>query len=59
MLIQAVMLDAAVTYAKDKPQVMEKLKAAIAQGAERTFGLDMHCVQLTDRRVRLTSSLQK
>lgn len=59
MLIHAVMLDQAVTYAKDKPQMMDKLKAAIAQGAERTFGLDLRRVQLTDAGVRLTSSLQR
>ena len=59
MFIQAVMLDQAVTYAKDNPQMMDKLKAAIAQGAKRTFGLDLRRVQLTDAGVRLTSSLQR
>lgn len=53
MLIQAVLLDQAVTSAKDNAEMMDKVKAAIAQGAQRTFGLDLRRVQLTNAGVKL------
>lgn len=53
MLIHAMLLDATVADAKSKPQEMDKLKAAIAQGAKVTLGLDLRRLQLTDAGLRM------
>jgi hypothetical protein len=59
MLIQAALLDAAVEGAKSDPQTMAKVKAAIAAGAKRTFGLDLKSARLTDAGMVVTkASLQ-
>lgn len=53
MLIHTMLLDAAVTNAKSKPQEMEQMKAAIAQGAKATLGLDLRRMKLTDAGLQL------
>jgi hypothetical protein len=48
LLLQALLVDAAVTAAKGNAEQMEKVKSGIAGGVRQNFGLDLNALKLTD-----------
>lgn len=52
MLIQAALVGASVTAAKDQPTTLEGVKRAVAQGVSATFDFDLSTLDLTDQGLR-------